>query len=91
MSVRRAAGALDRPPMPAAPSPAPGPTRATRRITLDLTPDDYRALKLWAVNAEVDVSALLRALLELARTDPPTRTRAEAAAVEAARARRGAA
>lgn len=83
--MARAADALTRPAMPAAPTEAPAPARATRRITVDLTLEDHRRLRLWALDADTDATALVRALLDLAATSPRTRLEAED------RARRGAA
>jgi hypothetical protein len=75
--------------MPAALTPAPTRPRRTTRTTLDLAVEDHRALRLWVVDAGVDASLLLRALLALARQDPAIRARAEADAAELLRARQG--
>ncbi len=58
------------------PAPADSPTfRAAppayeRRVTLDLTPDDHRALKVAAVEQDTTMADLLRALIALWREDP---------------------
>jgi len=85
----RPVDALARPAMPAAPSATPTPARTTKRVTLDLDHADHRALRLWALDAELDASLLLRALLALAEADPAIRSRAEALAEALAGARRG--
>ncbi len=41
-----------------------------RRVTLDLTREDHRALKTAAVEADTSMAGLLRALVGLWRDDP---------------------
>ena len=85
----RPTDALARPALPAAPTPTPAALKRTRRLTLDLDSDDHRALRLWAVETELDAPLLLRALLGIARRDPATRARAEGDARELLADRRG--
>lgn len=53
----RPAPAIDRPPMPE-------PTRATRRLTVDLPVDQHRALKVLAAELGLDASTIVRALID---------------------------
>ncbi len=48
----------------------PPPPTYERRVTLDLTADDHRALKLAAVTEYTTMADLLRALVALWRDDP---------------------
>jgi hypothetical protein len=75
--------------MPTTTTPAPTAPRATRRTTLDLALDDHRRLRQWCLDANLDASLLLRALIGLADADPGIRVRAEGAAADLLRARRG--
>ncbi len=50
---------------------ATAPTRGRRvRYTLDLSPEQHRALKRFAFDAEADASAIVRALLAELGSDP---------------------
>jgi hypothetical protein len=62
-----AAGRPDVPP-PAAPRSRPRPPKPVR-YTLDLSPDDHRFLKRFALDAEVNASTIVRALIGQLRTD----------------------
>ena len=85
----RAADALGRPALPAAPRTAtPAPARPVKRVTLDLDVEVYRRLRSWVLDADLDASTLLRALLGLAEGDPVVRSRAEAAATVLVASRR---
>jgi hypothetical protein len=58
-----------------APPPSTGPRSRPRppkpvRYTLDLAPDDHQFLKRFALDAEVNASAVVRALLGQLRGDP---------------------
>jgi hypothetical protein len=50
------------------------------RYTLDLAPDDHRFLKQFAVDAEVNASVIVRALLSQLRADPELAARIRSAA-----------
>lgn len=85
----RPAAALARPDLGTGTTPTPTALKTTRRTTLDLALDDHRRLRQWCLDANVDASLLLRALLALAGADPMIRARAEAGAGDLLRARRG--
>lgn len=57
-----------------APPAAPRATRP-KRLTLDLTPELHRALKLRAVDLDVPMAELLRVLIERALNEPSTLAR----------------
>lgn len=64
----------DSPPeTPTAPAPLPKPQTFDHRISLDLGDEDYRALKLGAVDEATTVAKILRSLVDLWRTDNHTR------------------
>jgi hypothetical protein len=72
MTAARRAAAAPRPTLPAPASARP----RFKRLNVDLHEGEHHALKRWALDARVDVSALVRALLILAgNTD--LRTEAE--------------
>ncbi len=52
------------------PAQPPGDKLFPRRITLDLTNDDHRALKQAALDSRVPMADLLRVLVRLWRSDP---------------------
>jgi len=66
-----------------APVPPPDPSARPelRRFTMDLPTDTHRALRLWSLEARVPASTLVMALVEAALISPPTRERAEVAAL----------
>ena len=45
------------------------PSERRVRYTIDLTRDQHRSLKLFAINAEVDASVVIRTLLALLEED----------------------
>jgi hypothetical protein len=47
----------------------------TKRLTLDLSPELHRALKIRAVDLDVPMAQLLRALIEKALGNPSTLSR----------------
>ncbi len=53
-----------------APAHLPSSKPFPRRITLDLTDDDHRALKQAALDSRVPMADLLRVLVRLWRSDP---------------------
>jgi hypothetical protein len=59
--------------------PRPRPPKPIR-YTLDLAPDDHRFLKRFAVDAEVNASVIVRALLGQLRSDPDLAARVRSAA-----------
>jgi 16S rRNA U516 pseudouridylate synthase RsuA-like enzyme len=61
-----------------------------KRLNVDLVEGDHRALKLWAATAGVEVSQLVRAMLELTRTSPRWRTEVEGLAAILVEGGRGA-
>lgn len=50
--------------------PAASHTPQPKRLTLDLAPEVHRALKLCAVDLDVSMAELLRALIEQALSEP---------------------
>jgi hypothetical protein len=96
MARRPAADALNRPPMPGAPGPAPdpaavdspespSPARATKRYTIDLDLDRWAWMRRWGFDAELDKSALIMALIDRVRSDVALRQAVEEAAADIAR------
>lgn len=71
--------AVDVAPVPGPSGPRPRPPKPVR-YTLDLAPDDHQFLKRFAVDAGVNASVIVRALLGQLRADPElaARVRAEA-------------
>jgi hypothetical protein len=65
MTARRAAAHAPRPTLPPA-ATAP----RLKRLNVDLVEADHRALKAWAVDLGLDASQLIRAMLELTRSNP---------------------
>ena len=58
------------------------------RVTVDLTPEAHKALRLFAIEAETDASATIRALLELLHEDESVCARVTARVRRARRAAR---
>lgn len=87
MTAAKRAAALA--PRPALPVPASTRPRL-KRLNVDVVETDHRALKAWAVEAGVEVSQLVRAMLELTRTSNRWRTEVEALAGLLAEGGRGA-
>jgi hypothetical protein len=69
--------AREDPPQPTGPRPRPP---KPIRYTLDLAPDDHRFLKRFAMDAEVNASVIVRALLGQLRSDPDLAARVRSAA-----------
>lgn len=72
-------------PVPAASEAAPpgrisNGRRYPHRVTLDLAPDDYEALRRDAFDRRLSMAHLLRGLIQLHLSDPAIAERAEAAA-----------
>ncbi|HKY67417.1 MAG TPA: hypothetical protein VJM49_13640 [Acidimicrobiales bacterium] len=78
----KAAGALDRPAMPAAPTARPRPRSSTTRITVDLDEERYLRLRQWALDTKVPASVLVTALLDVVEGSVRRRAEVEAIARE---------
>lgn len=57
------------------PAPARPPSAAERRvrITVDLSVDEHRGLRMFAAESGTDASSIIRTLLELLQEDPQLR------------------
>lgn len=75
MTAAKRAAIAPRPTLPAA-----APAVRLKRLNVDLSEVDHQNLKRWAVDAGVDASALVRALLGLAGESNRIRLEAEALA-----------
>jgi hypothetical protein len=76
-------------PRPALSAPASAKPRL-KRLNVDVVEADHVALKRWALDAGVEVSQLVRAMLELTRTSDRWQAEVEGLAVVLAEGGRGA-